>query len=867
VESRRSMSPTGWWHLFGVLSAEAVITVAFTALLCRFCRPAWQRTFWHGALVMLLGLFLIEGLGLRWTLHLPSRSAQPKVVVIKAVAEVLPMVADPRDPVVSVPRESPATAAIPYRLAPTAPNPRWWPGVVWFTGFGMLMLRAVGARGWFLLRYRNRYLVSYPLVLSRVSHLTERLQMHGAIRVTESALLPGPIAFGVVRPEICLPSRFAEMFTPAQQEAVLAHELEHLRSKDPLWYGVADLVTALWWWNPVIWYARRKIQTATEQAADEASVLVEDGPTALAECLVAMGKTLGRLRSFNGLGIEGIGFRSGLGRRVSRLLQLRDGGQMALVKPWKSRAAYLGSVLVLVLCALGGGAWSSGEKPVASAAWEALQGRPKSTVVAKAEMEKDKQEIVPEKPGLYPPVKVSTNGLEERFPDARFDAQGLPPIGVNEFYYQVDPTTGLVTGTNAPPKLESRWFKLDAARLQENYPGGTNDASMRVFTNLLTAFNAEELDLSPPKQVFYNARLAMLMVRGTGADLKTIAKLLRGMGLLVVSSYVDEDLQTRWFKVDPERLKGHFPAMDAGGSGVINSLLTFFDKAGVDLRPPKNIFYSDHGRLMVRGTKEDLQVVESVVKEFKPATGRLRLKVAMFGVPGDGPPDGIGIDHILTRNRAESMFKNAAKTGWELLAESAVTVTNGDRILLKFNSPPRSRNPAEPIGSTIEGDILPDLLVEPAVMRDGYSISLNLVQTVQEFVGYDLHGEPDVDYVPSSGVNPPPQYLQRDRTPAPVYQYRYATNSLTVWDGQTMMVSGLTATNSSSPRISSQHKVPLLGDLPIAGRLFQTQGPLTPQKQLMILITPTVMDENGKPVHDPKIMPFSENDAPHQPKP
>jgi beta-lactamase regulating signal transducer with metallopeptidase domain len=854
------MSPAGWWHFLGVLAAEAAIVVAFITLLCRFCRPAWQRTFWQGALVVLLGLFVIEGFGLRWTLHLPSRSAQPKIVERKAVIEVLPTVAAPEYTELPVKTEIPAPAATAYATVAAMPNQLWWPGFVWLAGVALLVLRAVGARVRFLLRYGTRDLILDPVLLSRVSHLAERLEMRGTIRVTESDLLPGPIAFGLRRPEICLPSRFKEMFNPAQQEAVLAHELEHLRSSDPFWYGVSDFVTALWWWNPVMWYARRRLEVATEHAADEASLLVEDGPGALAECLVAMGKALERIRSFNGLGIEGNGFRSSLGRRVSRLLKLRVETQMVLLKPWKARFAYLGSLLVLVLCALSGGAWSSGEKPVASAAWAALQVKPESLPTAQLE---------PLSSGSS--VRETQNGPEsssrsDRSPELKPQQNLVKQAEGDETLEPLDPEKPalypwLARGTNEP--FQTRWFKLDAARLQEKYPGGTNDASMRVFTNLLAVFNAEGLDLRQPKNVFYNDRLAMLMVRGTGADLKTIAKSLRGMGLLVVSSHLDKDLQTRWFKIDPERLKGHFPAIDAGGSGVINSLLTFFDKAGVDLRPPKNIFYSDHGRLMVRGTKEDLQVVESVMEEFKPATGRLRLKVAMFGVPGDGPPDGIGIDHILTRNRAESMFKNAAKTGWELLAESAVTVTNRGRTMLKFKSPPGSRNPAEPIGSTKEGNILPDLLVEPAVMGDGYSISLKLVQTVQQFVGYDLRAQPDWDYVPSLGANPTPQHLQPDRTPRPVHHYRYATNNLTVWDGQTMMVGGLTTTNGSSA--NNLNKVPLFGDLPIAGRLFQARGAPAKPKNLMIFITPTLVDENGKPVHDPKDLPFNEKIVPPEP--
>ncbi|HXT42063.1 MAG TPA: M56 family metallopeptidase, partial [Candidatus Angelobacter sp.] len=137
------------------------------------------------------------------------------------------------------------------------------------------------------------------------------------------ARLNGPIVFGVLRPTVGLPADFVSRFSPAQQEAMLAHELAHLASHDPGWYSVADLAAAVLWWHPMVWWARHQLHVASEQAADEASLLVADGPGVLAECLVKLGVRLTRPPSFVSLGIEGNGFRSGLGRRVERLLTLR----------------------------------------------------------------------------------------------------------------------------------------------------------------------------------------------------------------------------------------------------------------------------------------------------------------------------------------------------------------------------------------------------------------------------------------------------------------------------------------------------------------------------------------------------------------
>ncbi|MDB6031931.1 MAG: Regulatory sensor-transducer, BlaR1/MecR1 family [Verrucomicrobiales bacterium] len=856
------MSVVRWWHFVGLLGAEAVIAVACITLLCRFCRPAWQRTYWHGCLVILLGLFLIEGFGLRWTWHFPLRSAQPKVLEHKAAVEALPMAPLSEDIVVPVSIETPAALNTAPQIPPVAGKPLWWPGLVWFTGFGLLMLRSLGGRVLFLLRYPNRSLISDPVLLSCVSQLARRLEMRGPILVTKSTLLPGPIAFGVVRTQMCLPGRFAEMFTPAQQEAVLAHELEHLRAHDPFWYCLSDLVTALWWWNPVIWYARRKLQVATEQAADQTSVLVEDGPMALAECLVAMGKTLERHRSFNSLGIEGNGFRSGLGRRVSRLLQLRAGVQLASLKPWKTRIVYLGSVLVLVLCVVAGGAWSTGEKPLASAAWAALQVKPEPQRTARLDPLGSGSSVGETQ------INTEPSSRSDRLPKLKPQQKLVKQAKGDETLEPLDPEKPalypwLTRGINEP--LQTRWFKLDAARLQEKFPGGTNDASMRVFTNLFTVFNAEELDLSPPKNVFYNDRLAMLMVRGTRADLKRIENVLRGIGLLLGSSHLDEDLQTRWFNVDPERVARMF----SEGPGisnlelVVSNLRTRLKKAGVDL-----IAYKDRrGMLMVRGTKEDLDVVERSIEELQSPVTQVLLEITVFEHAGETSTDGPRILGMLTRKQANVFRESAERSGFSLLTQSKRIVTNREVILIKFPWPTGPVYSPIDKANTNGTNLFRTVSVKPEVQADSFAIQLNALQSLQEFVGYNLNNRPYWDYVPSVGANPPPTYLQPDPTPTPIFQRRQATNRLTVWDGQTMVVGGLMPANhEKSGGISATNRVPLLGDLPLAGRIVPSAVVPKSGKQLTILITPTLVDDKGKPLHDQKDMPFTENSFPPQPE-
>ena len=135
-----------------------------------------------------------------------------------------------------------------------------------------------------------------------------------------------PVVFGSLRPAIAVPTRFSQGFDPGQREAVLAHEIAHLAAWDPAWQFLAGLACGLLWWQPLAWWSRRQLRAASEAAADEASLLVPGGPGLLAASLVAVGRRLARSRPLGWISITGDGFRSGLGRRVERLMELRSLG-------------------------------------------------------------------------------------------------------------------------------------------------------------------------------------------------------------------------------------------------------------------------------------------------------------------------------------------------------------------------------------------------------------------------------------------------------------------------------------------------------------------------------------------------------------
>jgi type II secretory pathway component GspD/PulD (secretin) len=81
-----------------------------------------------------------------------------------------------------------------------------------------------------------------------------------------------------------------------------------------------------------------------------------------------------------------------------------------------------------------------------------------------------------------------------------------------------------------------------------------------------------------------------------------------------------------------------------------------------------------------------------------------------------------------------------------------------------------------------------------------------------------------------------------------------------VWDGQTVFLGGLLSDQTTRQR----DKVPVLGDLPFFGRLFRSERSSTSKKNLVIFVTPKIIDPAGNRVHPEDNLPFDPNSIPAQ---
>jgi len=142
--------------------------------------------------------------------------------------------------------------------------------------------------------------------------------------------------------------------------------------------------------------------------------------------------------------------------------------------------------------------------------------------------------------------------------------------------------------------------------------------------------------------------------------------------------------------------------------------------------------------------------------------------------------------------------------------------------------------------------------VVPFVSADGYTIQMNIVPTFSEFLGYDTEAARQFrTVVPGVPVQD---------TPLPRFRIRQVATSAVVWDGQTVVLGGLIAESVRKTR----EKVPVLGVIHFVGRLFRSEAADSTKKNLVIFVTPTIIDPAGNRVHSPDNLPYDPNRIPEQ---
>ena len=153
------------------------------------------------------------------------------------------------------------------RTQTTAPHALNWPVIIWITG-ALLALLPVVLSYFHMLRISRR---SIRLNDNTANSLLRELCAELGIRKTPGLLTVRepivPLTFGLRQPKILLPVDYPNWST-LRQRTVLLHELAHVQRRDVLSQIAANLITAVWWFQPLCWINRRSLRRESEGACD-----------------------------------------------------------------------------------------------------------------------------------------------------------------------------------------------------------------------------------------------------------------------------------------------------------------------------------------------------------------------------------------------------------------------------------------------------------------------------------------------------------------------------------------------------------------------------------------------------------------------
>src|SRR4029077_42816 len=137
------------------------------------------------------------------------------------------------------------------------------------------------------------------------------------------------------------------------------------------------------------------------------------------------------------------------------------------------------------------------------------------------------------------------------------------------------------------------------------------------------------------------------------------------------------------------------------------------------------------------------------------------------------------------------------------------------------------------------------LEVEPVVGPDGITIDLTLVPQVVEFEGFINYGSPIRTFSTNLLGVSTPQIITDNVINQPIFSARKVTTSVSVWDGQTVVLGGLIREDVQK----TEDKTPIIGDIPIVGRLFRTNVDQHIKRNLIIFVTARLVNPAGQPVN------------------
>src|ERR1019366_4681619 len=226
-----------------------------------------------------------------------------------------------------------------------------WLAPFWIAGVMFFQLRGVAS--WLFARRLGRKGVCAATAFwqDRLNRLAARVRLSRPATLLESCLAEVPVVVGYVRPVILMPVGLMTGLPAGQIEAILLHELAHIRRHDYLVNLMQIVVESLVFYHPAVWWISGVIRAERENCCDDVVVATQGDAFAYAAALAALEENRGAVR-YAVLAATG----GSLVKRVRRLL-IQPEGPRATLTP------VLSAAILTVTAAAVMAAWQTSAPP------------------------------------------------------------------------------------------------------------------------------------------------------------------------------------------------------------------------------------------------------------------------------------------------------------------------------------------------------------------------------------------------------------------------------------------------------------------------------------------------------------------------
>jgi bla regulator protein BlaR1 len=211
---------------------------------------------------------------------------------------------------------------------------------LWFGGFAIALFR------WWLNWRRVQAAMREAVAVEQGRELQALRRIEriaGTVRPTRLLASAGrlePGVFGIVRPVLLWPAGISDHLADAQLEAIMAHEVCHIRRRDNLAAALHMFVEAVFWFHPLVWWLGARMVDEREKACDEEVLLMGSDPEAYAESILKTCQFYLESPRMCVAGVTG----SDLKKRIERIMMRRVGHRLEFGKKLLLAAAGVAAV-------------------------------------------------------------------------------------------------------------------------------------------------------------------------------------------------------------------------------------------------------------------------------------------------------------------------------------------------------------------------------------------------------------------------------------------------------------------------------------------------------------------------------------------